>query len=139
MNNLDDRRDIQTCREHHASIEQLLARFPPLRDRDASGSADQLNRLRTILLRHLKFEDDQLYPRLLRSDQPDVVAMAVRYQTEMGGLAAACVAFFTRWPEAETIAASFDVFAAEWTGVRGALERRILAEDTELYEMADRV
>lgn len=138
MDDLKDRRDIQTCREHHASIEQLLARFPALERREAPEIADQLGRLKTILLRHLKFEDDQLYPRLLTSNDPEVIAAAVQFQAEMGGLAPVCVAFFERWPDAGAIGAAFDDFASEWGGVRSTLERRILAEDNELYEMADR-
>lgn len=139
MTELDERRDIQTCREHHAHIEELLRRFPSLDVAAAEEFASGLDSLKTMLLRHLKFEDDYLYPRLQRSPDPEIVATASRYQAEMGGLAPQCVAFFGRWPDAATIAGRFDAFVADWTGVRGLLERRILAEDNELYELAERL
>ena len=138
MTELDERRDIQTCREHHAHIGELLARFPALTVVSASDLAESLGALKTMLLRHLKFEDEYLYPRLLRSPDEEIVATARRYQTEMGDLAPQCVAFFGRWPDSATIAGNVAVFADEWTTVRRLLEHRILAEDDELYELAER-
>lgn len=138
MSRLADRRDILVCREHHARIEEILAHFPLLVADRAGDLHRRLTQLKTLLLRHLRFEDDHLYPRLQQSSDPQVVETAIRYQAEMGGLAPQCVAFFDRWSDDETMRRRFAEFKAEWAAVRGALEKRILAEDNELYQLAER-
>jgi hemerythrin-like domain-containing protein len=138
MSGLDERRDIVTCREHHAHIEDLLTQLPPMEVENAAAIVEILGRLKTLLLRHLRFEDEHLYPRLQRSADPVVVETATRYQSEMGGLAPVCVAFFESWSTADFVRDRFNAFTGEWATVRNALERRVAAEDNELYALAER-
>ncbi len=138
MSGLNEQSDIQTCREHHAHLVDLLANLPALEPENAAPLTERLRLFKTVLLRHLRFEDDQLYPRLQRSADPVVVETATRYQREMGGLAAQCVAFFDAWATPQAVENAFGAFLTDWAAVRVALERRIHAEDTELYEMAER-
>ena len=137
MSDLNDRRDIQTCREHHAHIERILTLFPLLERSASDAITTSLGALKTLLVRHLHFEDEHLYPRLMASTDPSVVATAVRFQTEMGGLAPQVLTFFERWEDTNAIAGAFADFEAQWKALRAALERRILAEDNDLYEIAE--
>ncbi|MDB5027331.1 MAG: hypothetical protein JWO66_1020 [Candidatus Eremiobacteraeota bacterium] len=132
----DALRDIQTCRDHHAVLRQLIARFPATGD-DAGAVRTALNELRTVLLRHLAFEDNRLYPMLEGAPDAAVAEKARRYREEMGGLSRDIVEFLTRWTADAAIERDRVAFAQAWDRVRDALERRITAEDDDLYEAAE--
>ena len=127
---------IQTCREQHVILRDLVARVrAQLNADDRPGARATLARMDTVLRRHLKLEDETLYPALM--EIPELAAKARGYQHEMSGLAAAWTEFFERWPEPQ-IDAKAAVFQGEWNQVAKALERRMEAEDRDLYEDADR-
>jgi hypothetical protein len=129
-------RDIQTCRDHHAVLRDLLERFPV----PAAGNAPQvraaLRSVETVLVRHLAFEDRRLYP-VLEAGAAAVAERARRYRHEMGDLSERFVAFMRRWCGEGAIEAEPGAFAAAWNEVRTALERRMAAEDDDLYELAE--
>ena len=95
-----------------------------------------LRNVETVLVRHLAFEDARLYPVLEAADAA-VAERARRYREEMGDLSGRLVAFMQRWSGERAIEAEPDVFAAAWNAVRTALERRMAAEDDDLYELAE--
>jgi hypothetical protein len=130
-------RDIQTCRGHHAVLREQIERFPALLAANAPQIRTALSELETVLVRHLAFEDTRLYPVLEAGDAP-IADRARRYREEMGGLSGQFVALLQRWTPEHAIEAEPEAFAAAWTAVRAALERRMAAEDEDLYDAAER-
>ncbi len=129
-------RDIQTCRGHHAVLRDLLERFPTPVAANARDLRAGLRNLETVLVRHLAFEDARLYPVLEAADAA-VSERARRYREEMGDLSGGVVAFMQRWCGEHAIEAEPDAFAAAWNAMHTALERRMTAEDDDLYELAE--
>ncbi len=139
MQRMPSRRDIQTCRDHHAVLRELLERFAQPAVDDGPAVRTGLRQLETVLLRHLAFEDSQLYPALENVTDGAVAIKARRYREEMGGLSAQVVAFLARWTVDGAVETEPSAFAREWETVRSALERRMSAEDDDLYEVAERL
>ena len=129
-------RDIQTCRGHHAVLRAQLERFPAPAVANAAQIRTALREFETVLLRHLAFEDMRLYP-VLEAAAPVIADRARRYREEMGDLSGGFVAFLRRWSAEHAIEAEPQAFTQAWTAVRTALERRMTAEDDDLYEIAE--
>jgi hypothetical protein len=129
-------RDIQTCRGHHAVLRDLLERFPAPAAANGADVRTALRTIETVLTRHLAFEDTRLYP-VLEAAAPPVAEKAHRYREEMGDLSARVVAFLARWTAEGALEAEPYAFAQAWHAVRTALERRMTAEDDDLYEVAE--
>lgn len=129
-------RDIQTCRGHHAVLRELLDAFPAPAAANAPAIRAALRNLETVLVRHLAFEDARLYP-VLEAAEPAVADRARRYREEMGDLSGRVNAFLERWRAESAIEAEPKTFAADWNTVRTALERRMAAEDGDLYDVAE--
>jgi hypothetical protein len=129
-------RDIQTCRGHHAVLREKLARFPAPLAENGPHIRVALREIETVLVRHLTFEDARLYP-VLEAASPPVAERARRYREEMGDLNQRVVAFLARWTPERAVEAEPQAFAQAWDAVRTALERRMTAEDDDLYEMAE--
>ena len=88
---------------------------------------------------HLAMEDGSLYPRLTEDGDPDVRAMAARYEREMRGLAGEFRAHLERWSSARAIRQEPERFMAETKQIGAALARRIAFEDAELYPALERL
>ncbi|HYW53294.1 MAG TPA: hemerythrin domain-containing protein [Dongiaceae bacterium] len=129
-------RDVQTCRGHHAVLREKLARFPAPVGENGPQIRDALGEIATVLTRHLAFEDARLYP-VLEAARPPVAELARRYREEMGDLSRDVVAFLARWHAEPAVEAEPQAFAKAWDTVRSALERRMAAEDDDLYELAE--
>ncbi|HEY0380792.1 MAG TPA: hemerythrin domain-containing protein [Candidatus Elarobacter sp.] len=129
-------RDIQTCRGHHAVLRDLIERFPAPGAAGAPNVRTALRTLETVLVRHLAFEDARLYP-VLEAAAPPIAEKARRFREEMGDLSARVVAFLERWTADGALEAEPHAFARAWDDVRTALERRMTAEDDDLYEIAE--
>jgi len=137
MSELVRRHHIQTCRDHHAVLRDLIRGVPAAAPVAASHAVDAIARLRLVLLRHLQLEDAWLYPALEQLDRPEVTAAVRRYREEMGGLSAAFVAFADSWSAADRVAREPAAYLAAWPPMCSALLRRIDAEDDDLYELAE--
>jgi hemerythrin HHE cation binding domain-containing protein len=129
-------RDIQTCRGHHAVLREQLERFPAALAANAPQIRTALRELQTVLVRHLAFEDTRLYP-VLEAGAPPIADRARRYREEMGDLSGRFAAFLQRWATERAIEAEPQAFAQGWAAVRTALERRMAAEDDDLYDVAE--
>jgi len=130
-------------RRQHEEILGLVKELQPQLDvtslrRDAAPVAMGLQSLATMLKAHLALEDSTLYPKLLAHADPEVVAMARRYQQEMGGVQTAFSDYIGRWPTAASIQQEPDLFLSQTQGIVAALLARVEREDGELYPMADR-
>lgn len=88
---------------------------------------------------HLALEDDVLYPRLARHDDGKVRDMAVRYQTEMGGIREAYEAYLSTWVHSGKLVTDTAGFTSATRGLFTALKDRIHRENTEVYSLVDSV
>jgi len=131
-----------TLRAQHTEILQLacaaLALAPAAAsEQGADELRETLDQLAKVLLQHLAIEDEQLYPRLRSSDDRLVANTALRFASEMGGLAVAYQAFDQRWRAAADIAASPAEFRSEFEYVTETLRQRIASEEGLLYMLSD--
>lgn len=97
-----------------------------------------LAKLGGVLRIHLAQEDKVLYPRLMRSVDPEVADTARRFVAEMGQIGPAFAAYADTWRFADAIIAEPDRFRAETDVLFAALGDRIERENDVLYPMADR-
>ncbi|MFN2528166.1 MAG: hemerythrin domain-containing protein [Candidatus Baltobacteraceae bacterium] len=137
MHEMNRRIDMHTCRQHHEALRILLDRFPESLPLDAADFSKLVSRLSTLLLTHLKLEDDLLYPALELSEDRTVRDTAIRYRQEMGGLKDAFMKFVSTWGTEDAIAANQAGCLDAWLKVRAALEVRMAKEDHGLYSIAD--
>lgn len=133
--------DIEELRRQHRGIVVLATNLRGLGDmiqtrEDASEACGAIIRLNRVLMDHLRFEDEHLYPVLMACDDPAVAAMAADCAEEMGGLLGAWVAYRVQWT-APAIWADPERFSAATAGVIGALALRVERENTELYPAGD--
>ncbi len=128
---------MQTCRQHHEAIRNLLERFPTHTPLDAAAAFVLLERLGRAVTAHLQLEDDHLYPALEQSAERDVRETALRYRAEMGDLKAQFVSFLGAWNTEASIASKPEAFLAHWARIRKALEIRMAKEDHGLYAIAE--
>lgn len=134
--------DIAKLREEHAELVKLVRRLeqfigqtqPPYQ----LDLFDLRRQLSSMLIAHLKAEDWVLYPRLLSSGDPAVAATAKAFNDEMGGLAAAYLAYSEQW-SATAIAEDWAGYCADSRTIVDALTNRITRENRELYPLLDRL
>jgi len=137
MSRFNDRIDIQTCRDQHVALGYLLDQFNNLGPADESKIVGLLQRLRSVLVHHLRLEEEHLYPRLRQSEDPHIKALAERYQAQMGHLADAFSVLYARWTRAGAISTDATEYMKHWKTFETALRERMSAEDDNLYSMSD--
>jgi hypothetical protein len=128
-------------RSQHAELLAVAGALEALLGFDAprpGAARDVLARLAGKLTVHLRMEDQGLYPELLASQDEAVRETARAFQAEMGGLREGADALLRRWLGPGVIDRAPAAFAAEARPILGALARRIAAEDTQLYPLAER-
>jgi hypothetical protein len=132
---------IQHLREEHAQLVRIVGQLAECISRPAPPPAVELfavrRELNATLIGHLKAEDWILYPALLTSDDAEVAAIARQFLDEMGGLAAAFLAYADKW-SASAIESDWDGYCAESQGIIEALTQRIIRENRDLYTLAER-
>jgi len=97
----------------------------------------QLNRLLGILRVHLAHEDVELYPRLMKSSDPEVARTAATFVAEMGSLAMDLEWFAQHWSCSASIAGNIDEFREGAHQLVLALAVRIERENRYLYPLAE--
>ena len=132
---INDRIDVQTCRDHHSVLRYLLTEIG--KERTANESLPLLKRFRTVLLAHLRLEDDWLYPRLAKSENAIVRGKAERYHREMGSLRDRFGDVWRKWSPDGSIEADLEGWHGDWRAFARGLETRIDAEDHDLYVAAE--
>ncbi len=115
----------------------MLSEFPTCEPFTGEEMMLLRERLKVILVRHLRLEDDQLYPSLSRASDEIVRATAREFRIEMGGVMRAFADLEARWPDAASIDRDRAAFFEQWTTVREALEARMNEEDRRLYPQAE--
>ncbi len=115
----------------------MLNAFPTSQPFSSAEMMVLRERLKSVLIRHLRLEDDHVYPQLAHSGDEHVRATALAFRFELGGLMRAFEDFDARWNTAAAIDADPAAFLEQWTSVRAALETRMSAEDQGLYLHAE--
>jgi hypothetical protein len=132
--------DTQTLRSQHDEIRRAAQELATV---TAGGNGTMirgaLSRLSVLLDVHLAYANSTFYPALFKHADPEVRRIAKVYQDSMSKLAGVYIDFRTRWMRAVTIENDPDGFAKEVARVVGALDKRIVLEDTTLYLMVDRL
>ena len=135
---------IESLRLQHNAAEEIAAAIMSLvasyRDEyDAIILARQIGKLNALLRVHFAYEDTILYPMMMRSGDVEAAALAFQFSDETGTLAPQFEEFVRRWSGPTIIAAMFDVFREEATGLFAALGARIERENDFLYPLAERI
>lgn len=129
-------------RAQHDDLVQIVGRMQPYLNGDCGKRAKELrqglNDLAGGLNIHLAMEDTVMYPRLLKSNDPQLVKTAQTFMDEMSGLKAAFTAYSKKWTQS-AIAADGAGFAAETRSVFAALAERVKKENSVLYPLVDRL
>ncbi len=100
---------------------------------NAAEVHNQLNALKKILDKHLKLEDNEIYPALSEAEDPELRTTAKQFKSEMGDLKQSFNSYVNRWPSAGIIQDSAEEFVIETRKILSTLEARIEREDCELY------
>ncbi|HLI96919.1 MAG TPA: GAF domain-containing protein [Candidatus Baltobacteraceae bacterium] len=132
---LNERIDVQTCRDHHTVLRYLADEVG--KEQRPAAVVPLLRRYRAVLVAHLKLEDDWLYPRLAQSANIIVRSKAEEYRREMGGLRAQFYDLWNLWSAEGAIASRFEEWQHQWHLFHQALEARISKEDDDLYAAAE--
>ena len=132
---------IQHLREEHAHLVRIVGQLAECISRPAPPPTAELfavrRELNATLIGHLKAEDWILYPMLLASGDPATAKTARQFMDEMGGLAAAFLAYADKW-SASAIDRDWDGYRSESQAIIEALTQRILRENRDLYPLAER-
>jgi len=134
---------VDTLTEQHVALLKLAGDLGNLLDPDAlatnAGPAiDALGKLASTLAAHLKLEDEQLYPSLLESDDPEVKGRAQQYVEEMSGIGAAFQAYVEKWTMEGSIAKDADGFISQTGEIFAVLSQRIEREESGLFVLLKR-
>lgn len=135
--------NIDKFKQDHILILSLVSNLRTLVQTGVEQNAGEISKMivtisSTIKL-HLSTEDRMLYPALLKSEDQAVVKVGRKFQTEMGGIAAAYMAFVSKWNVASKVFANPYAFKKESNDIFKALHQRIQHENAELYLVAENI
>lgn len=104
----------------------------------AEQTCKSISAIDSLLVAHLRDEDELLYPRLIASQDSEVRRTAETWFEDMSGILGAWIAYRDHWT-LDNVLANTDRFRAATTGILGALAMRIENENRELYPLLDRL
>jgi hypothetical protein len=134
--------NLASLREEHAQLVGIVRRLGAMIAEDSPPPSTELRTVRreltSTLIRHLKTEDWILYPKLFESADPVIAETALRFNTEMGGLAAAFMAYAEKWGSI-AIANDWPGYCRETAAMAAALTERITRENQELYPLVEKL
>jgi len=131
------RRQHESLRKHIASMNKLLN--PLLLATNAAEVRSLLTQLLGEFGKHLQQEAKELYPPLDGAEDTSTQATAARFGADMKQNLPRLAEFNRRWHSADAIRAEGTLFIKEADGIFQWLERRLIAENTELYPLLDRL
>lgn len=134
--------NVGNFRQDHDTILSAVTDLRNLAQTDIIENADPIAQMivsisSTIKL-HLATEDSMLYPALARSLHADAAQVGKTFQSEMGGIAAAYLAFSRKWNYGPRVAAKPDTFKSGANHIFKALHERIQRENEELYPLVEK-
>ncbi len=127
--------------QHDDLVERAMAISKLLNEekltQDATEIRDMLSGLLGKLKIHLAVEDKALYPQLKACGNHEVVAIALQYEKEMGGIGEFVANYSKKWGSALAIQENAKGFIDETHQLINALSSRIKKENDYLYKLAD--
>jgi predicted membrane GTPase involved in stress response len=134
----------QTFRQHHVEVHALVARIEQILDagqvdKDAAPVAAVVRELFGKFGVHLSIEDQTLYPKLRAHADAHVRSTAERFEREMGDLRPRFDTYRHKWPGPLAISRDPQAFCTETREILASLKKRVAREETELYELYDKV
>ncbi len=134
----------ESYRKQHGEIRVILKQMEQMLNRsraatDAESMATAVRELGAKIAVHLAIEDNALYPRMIAQTDARVSNVALRFKQEMGTLKSTFDDFRKSWAVHSAIALSPEKFVAETSKILAALRRRLEREETELYDLYDKV
>lgn len=137
-------RPTDAYRKHHQELRDIAARIEQVLDvaaitRDPSVAAQAVRELFGKFSIHLALEDNSLYPRCLRDDDPRLRQVAQRFQSEMGDLGPRFESYKKSWPGPLAIARDPAAFVADTVAILNLLRARVAREESEFYDIVDQV
>lgn len=125
---------IDLMKKQHKEITTILDKLKDtVQKEDYVLVTKYVNELAGKLIMHLKYEDDYLYPNLLKNNNSVVKSTANRFMREMGNLASVFVDFKNKYNTRRKIEADVNGFKKSCNEIIKALEKRLDKEDNELY------
>ncbi|HHV64450.1 MAG TPA: hemerythrin domain-containing protein [Peptococcaceae bacterium] len=96
----------------------------------------RIGTLTGILLMHLKYEDEYLYPVLLQHPKEEVRKMSERYIKEMGNLSEVFENYKAKYlKEPNSIKENSSQFIADTNAILYAISKRVEKEEHELFPL----
>jgi hypothetical protein len=131
-------------RKQHKEILEIVGKIvpqlkPEILSKDASTARTLLSKLVGKLSLHLSMEDKSLYPELINNPDKKSSELASRFQKEMKQVKEVIITYDQRWPSATAIQKKAPDFISETKGIFDALGKRITLEESELYNLADKL
>lgn len=132
--------EIESLRSEHEEVEAHARRLAQIVRKPLPPAPGKFERVRrefvVELKRHLRHEDEVLYPQLLASADPAVRATARTLLDEAGLLSVLFDSFCDRWT-GSAIAADWALYCDETRSLLDLLQRRIATEELELYPLLE--
>lgn len=123
--------------ENAQNIQDLLD--PDLLKNNSHGIRKLITKLSNSLKIHLILEDRALYPILINSSDGKIRDMSRKYIDEMGTISDLYISFSQKWKTGSSIKNHAAVFIDETKNILKALLDRIERENTELYQIIDKM
>ena len=127
---------VEDLKAEHANIVEVLLAVYEMGVHTEAGRRKLLS-AKNGLLAHLRREDDQLYPALLKAaeDDPIVEDAMAYFQEDMVSVSNLALAFFDKYAD-ETDAGGF---ADDFATLAALLTQRIRKEEAVIYRMYDQL
>lgn len=127
-------KQIELMKKQHKEIAAIIDKLKSaLPKEDYAVIAKIINELAGKIIMHLKYEDDYLYPELLKNESTIVKDKANKFIKEMGDLASVFVEYKDKYNTKSKIESNLNEFKKSSTQIIRALEKRLNKEDNELY------
>lgn len=95
----------------------------------------KVSRLSGILKIHLRSEDNNLYPALLKDEDPKVREIAKRFFAEMGDLAKIFEQYKAKYAKKAIIEQQVNNFIKDTKQIINAISKQVENEETKLYKL----
>lgn len=128
---------IKTLKEQHIEILHDFSNLAGVLKKNNSEIKDlseELGELRTFLISHLELEDKLIYPKFVKSKQPELNKLGRTFSEEMLKISKSVMLFFKTYmyEEFETLKKD-KVFLKEFNEIVSAVKKRVQIEETILY------
>jgi hemerythrin-like domain-containing protein len=129
-------------KKQHKEILDIVERIsvllnPDVLSQDAEKAEILLSKLTGHLELHLAWEDEALYPALLRHPKEEIRILTKVFSEEMGGISRTFARYTANWPNAAAIQQDPDSFINESREIFDSLSSRINQENNHLYPLLE--